>query len=181
MFFNRTQNNANEQMFNLMVWRDNNGKPGEAIYIQENEMVAYSDQLLGFHTYMLDEPVPVNGVFYIGWQQLTNDNLNLGYDRYNNAQLNTFYNSSGEWFQSSYQGALMMRPLLGKQFEMMGTEEHEMNAGTIVPYPNPLNGRNISFKCTGKYEDTYNTSGLIVTIFNLLGEKVMESGFRTFY
>ena len=110
MFFNHTLNDANERYFNLMVWQDNNGKPGEVIYSQLNEKVEYSSNLLGFHTYMLDEPVPVNGIFYIGWEQQSSENLNLGYDRFNNAQENIYYNSTGEWFQSIYNGALMMRP-----------------------------------------------------------------------
>lgn len=179
MYFNRTQNNANEKPFNLMVWRDNNGKPGEVIYSQPDQMVAFSNNLLGFHTYMLNEPLPVNGTFYVGWEQQTGDNLNLGFDRYNNAQQNIFYNSTGEWFQSTFQGALMMRPILGKAFEISGVDD-EMTSGEslIVPYPNPLDGSRINFRCSGKYADATLTRDLTVSIFTIQGYKLKEGSFR---
>jgi hypothetical protein len=177
MFFNHTQNDANEKFFNLMVWRDNNGKPGDVMYSQLNEMVEYTPGLLGFHTYMLDEPLPVNGTFYIGWEQQTGDNLNLGYDRYNNAQQHIFYNATGEWYQSIYQGALMMRPLLGKQFQFSGMEERFAGQGSITPYPNPSSGSKISFKCTGIYEYPFMTEGFFVSIHNILGEEVFSGEF----
>jgi hypothetical protein len=178
MFFNRTLNNSNEKLFNLMVWRDNNGKPGEVIYSLPDQMVAFSDDMLGFHTYMLEEPVPVNGTFYIGWEQQTGDNLNLGFDRFNNAQQNIFYNTTGEWFQSTFQGALMMRPLLGKAFEMSGVGEPEAPEALIVPYPNPLHGRWINFRCSGKYADESKTHDLIVSIYSIHGFKLSEDPFR---
>jgi len=177
MFFNRTQNNANEKMFDLKVWRDNNGKPGEEMYSQPSMLVAYSDNLLGFHTYMLDEPILVNGVFYIGWEQQTSDNLNLGYDRYNDAQQNIFYNSTGEWFQSTFQGALMMRPILGDRFEVMGTDEPVPGSDLITPYPNPLDGNLLKFKCTGRFQAEEDTRDLLISVYSILGEKVMESRF----
>ncbi|NTV83109.1 MAG: T9SS type A sorting domain-containing protein [Bacteroidales bacterium] len=137
----------------------------------------YSPNLLGFHTYMLDEPVLVNGTFYIGWEQQSGDNLNLGYDRYNDVQQNIFYNASGEWFQSIYQGALMMRPVLGKKFSLTGLEENPESAGAIVPYPNPLNGNRIMFKCTGIYENKALTNGFRVSINSILGAEVFSGAF----
>lgn len=178
LFFNHTQNNANEQFFNLMVWQDNNGKPGDVMYSQLNEKVEYSPNLLGFHTYMLDEPLPVNGTFYIGLEQQTSENLNLGYDRYNNAQQNIYYNSTGQWFQSIYQGALMMRPVLGKKFSPTGIDDAIETAGSITPYPNPLNSNRISFKCTGAYENPTLTFPYRVSIHSLLGEEIYSGDFE---
>jgi hypothetical protein len=178
MFFNHTQNDANEQFFDLMIWRDNNGKPGDVIYSQESLKVEYSPDLLGFHTYMLDEPILVNGIFYIGWEQQTGDNLNLGYDRYNNAQQDIFYNATGEWFQSIYEGALMIRPMLGKPFQVSGVGEAQNEPGSIMPYPNPLNGSRISFRCTGKYENIHERSGYRVSIHSLPGEEIFSGPFR---
>jgi hypothetical protein len=152
-----------------MIWRDNNGKPGDVIYSQQSLKVEYPDGLLGFHTYMLDEPILVNGIFYIGWEQQTADNLNLGYDRYNNAQQEIFYNATGEWFQSIYEGALMIRPLLGKPFQISGVENPEAGINSIVPYPNPVKGDRISFRCSGEYANLADDSGFTVTIRSLTG------------
>jgi hypothetical protein len=177
MHFNHTQNDANAKFFNLMVWRDNNGKPGDVIYSQLNEKVEYPSGLLGFHTYFLDEPILVNGTFYIGWEQQTSDNLNLGYDTYNNAQQNIYYNSTGEWFQSIYQGALMMRPMLGKPFDFSSVDELQETAGSITPYPNPLTGNLIRFRCTGIYEDQALTGKYSISIMNLPGEEIFTGAF----
>ena len=179
MFFNHTQNDANEQYFDLMVWQDNNGKPGDVLYSQLNQKVEFSNNLLGFHTYMLDVPLAVNGTFYIGWVQQTSENLNLGYDRYNNASQNIFYNATGEWFQSVYPGALMMRPLLGKAFSPSGVGDNPSDAGSIIPYPNPLNGNQVGFKCTGIYENSSVTDHFIVSMHNLLGNEVFSGSFRS--
>jgi hypothetical protein len=180
MYFNHTFNDANEDLFDLMVWGDNNGKPGEVLYSQPNEKVEYSPTLLGFHTYMLDTALLVNGTFYVGWEQQTGDNLNLGYDRYNNAQDNIFYYTAlnGDWYGSTYQGALLMRPVMGKQFEFAGINENGTEAGSIVPYPNPLNGNQISFKCTGRFEKIAETGNSSVSIHNLTGEELFSGSFR---
>ncbi len=177
MFFNRTLNDANEQMFDLVVWRDNNGKPGDELYRQQDQIVKFSDGLLGFQSYMLDQPVPVNGVFYVGWQQFTNDNLNLGYDKYNSARQNIFYNSTGEWFQSTFEGALMIRPVLGKQFQWAGTGEGLTMEGSITPYPNPLNNNQLRFNTTGMFTDPRQTEDLRVRVSNLLGQTLIDEAF----
>jgi hypothetical protein len=179
MYFNRTLNDANERYFNLMVWKDNNGKPGDVIYSQLSEKVEYTPGLLGFHTYMLDEPVVVNGIFYIGWEQQTSDNLNLGFDCYNNARQNIFFNTQGEWFPSTYEGALLMRPLLGKAFTLSGTGEQVLETGNISPYPNPLNSDLIRFRCTGIYENPEKTRNLTVTILNLPGMEIFSGNFAS--
>lgn len=180
MFFNHTLNNANVDFFNLMVWRDNDGKPGEVIYSQPDEKVEYSPNLLGFHTYMLDTALLVNGTFYIGWEQQTDKNFNLGYDRYNDAQQNIFYytTDNGAWFQSINHGALLMRPLLGKQFEFAGIDETVTETGSIIPYPNPLNGNRISFRCTGKFENSAESGNYIVSIYSITGEELYSGSFR---
>jgi hypothetical protein len=148
------------------------------MYSQLNEKVEYSNGLLGFHTYMLDEPLLVNGTFYIGWEQQTGDNLNLGYDRYNNAQQHIFYNSDGTWYQSIYEGSLLMRPMLGDPFQVSDVEEYGYEKGLITPYPNPLNGNRINFRCMGRYEDVLSTAGFSFAIHNLQGEELYSGAFR---
>ncbi|MBP6871356.1 MAG: T9SS type A sorting domain-containing protein [Bacteroidales bacterium] len=175
MYFNRTQNDANVKFFDLMVWQDNNGKPGEVIYSQLDEKVEFSSELLGFHTYMLDEPILVNGTFYIGWHQQTPDNLNLGYDRYNNAQQQIFYNTSGEWLQSINTGALMMRPILGKPFDISSVPDERTVANRITVYPNPLNGTRISFKGDRILLEDYH--GLSISVINSMGAEILRMPF----
>jgi hypothetical protein len=177
IFFNRTQNNANEEFFDLIVWRDNNGKPGDVLYRQDNMIVKFSDNLLGFQTYMLEEPVPVNGIFYIGWEQQTNDNLNIGFDRYNNAQEHIFYNATGEWFNTTFQGALLMRPMLGREFQVSGIADDIPSRDLITIYPNPLSGSKLNFRIAGAYQDENVTNGFRVSVLSLLGEELLNRPF----
>ncbi|MCF8230423.1 MAG: T9SS type A sorting domain-containing protein [Bacteroidales bacterium] len=154
MFVNRTQNNANDIYFHLAVWRDNNGTPGELIYIKENIKPQFSQSLNRISYYEFDEPVPVNNVFHVGWIQDENKYLNVGFDRFNNAreQLHYYVPGSG-WFESIYEGALMIRPVMSDKF-ITALDEKPSTESSLSIFPNPvksgilnirISGMNISF------------------------------------
>ena len=179
IFFNRTQNNANEVFFDLMVWRDNNGKPGEAIYSQLMEKVTFSETIYDFQTYFLDEPVPVNGTFYIGIKQLTIENLNVGYDQYNDAQQHIYYNTDGTWYQSTYQGALLMRPLIGKKFAWAGTAEPAISEDLFTVFPNPVTGEDLHIRYDG--QASLDKEDYRVRIVSALGAVIYDGPYRESY
>ena len=52
MYFNRTLDNANEIFFNLNVWNDNNGEPGEIIYSENSLKPLWENGLYEFYPYM---------------------------------------------------------------------------------------------------------------------------------
>jgi len=81
IYFNRTLSKANQQFFYLLVWNDNNGKPGDQIY-DTLVFVRFADSLNKFVTYRVSPPLKVSGNFYIGMEQTTDDNLHIGFDRY---------------------------------------------------------------------------------------------------
>ncbi len=168
MYFNKTLNNANELYFMLRVWNDNNGKPGEMIYEQENEKVAWADGLYHFTPYMLDEPVIVSGTFYVGWEQYTQDNLNIGFDTNNDEHERIFYNTNDEWYNSSFAGALMMRPIVGSDL-VLGSEfiENTAPSRTLHLYPNPASNRvNLT------HPDLQRDDVVQISLFNLYGAEV---------
>lgn len=136
MFFNRTFDNSNVQYFWLTVWNDNNGKPGSVVYEQNSMRPVFGDSLNQFMTYKFNQPIAVSGTFYIGWRQTTDDNLNIGFDRNNNVSSKIFYNSNGIWENTIYSGALMMRPMLGKEFSGVGIQE--LSQTNIRIFPNPI-------------------------------------------
>ena len=79
-------------------------------------------------------------IFYVGWEQTTADNLNIGYDFNNDASSHTYFRNFGKWNQSIYPGAIMMRPVLGK-LKVMDIPDNEV-AQKLKIYPNPAsNGR----------------------------------------
>ena len=112
IFFNRTQNSANQQYFNLRFWDDNNGLPGKLLRSDTIVRVDFGDNLNQFVRYSLPQPVLALNAFHIGLQQRTNDNLNVGFDLSMDNSANQSYNVDGTWIRSQYAGALMIRPLL---------------------------------------------------------------------
>ncbi len=142
MYFNQIKNNANQgYYFFLNVWDNDNGKPGELLYSQVGEHPEFESYLNQFVQYQLDTPFVVNDTFYVGWQQTTEDLLNIGFDVNRNASEHIFYNIDGNWINTSKSGALMMRPVLGSSGipvvevpEIQPTPQYEIRV-----YPNPAN------------------------------------------
>ncbi|MBW6492032.1 MAG: T9SS type A sorting domain-containing protein [Lentimicrobium sp.] len=158
MYFNQTLNGGNVKSFYINVWNDYFGEPGELIYSKFGYEPAYEDSLNKFYTYTLDSIISIeaglfpNLIFYVGWEQTTSDNLNIGYDFNSDASKNTWYKTFGGWNQSLYKGAIMMRPVLGK-LKVVGTPElthHE----TLKIFPNPASSDLVAIEIpSGKKSD----------------------------
>lgn len=141
MYFNQTLNGGNVKSFYLNVWNDYFGEPGDLIYSRFGYEPAYEDSLNKFFTYELDSVLKIEGgnfpnlTFYVGWEQVTADNLNLGYDFNNDASEHTYYRTFGKWRQSIYPGAIMIRPVLGK-LKVMDIPKNIVDQKLKI-YPNP--------------------------------------------
>ncbi len=136
MLFNRTHNDANLNFFDIVVWRDNNGKPGEIIYQLENQRPIWHDSIAySFSFYKFKEVVKVNSIFYVGVHQRYSKTINIGFDSsVDNSQYN-FYDVGAGWKNSAYPGSLMIRPVMGKHGYFVGVDENQEVAFDI--YPNP--------------------------------------------
>lgn len=143
IFFNRTLNNANQKYFHLQVWNDFGGKPGELIYQQLFLRVEYNDGLNWFYTYFLDDPVFIDNTrfpgltFYVGLEQTTSDLLNIGFDRNNNSKENIFYFYGDDWFNTMFDGSLMIRPVMGTT-GILGAPIVSAGQIPLYVYPNPV-------------------------------------------
>ncbi len=138
--FNDSYLDANKRAFDLMVWDDNNGLPGNIIYTQEEVMVEQADMINGFYTYKLPEGVMVNSVFYIGWRQLSETFLNAGLDLNTPNEGRQFYWLSGNWYASQVEGNLMIRPVVGDPLKITSINDtHYNNRKKIGIWPNPAN------------------------------------------
>lgn len=138
MFFNKTLGDENNRLFHITVWNDNDGIPGDTLMNQLYERPVFTQGLNKFHTYLFDRFVKL-GVqsFWIGWTQTTNDNLNIGFDRNTNAQSKNYYNVDGSWVNSSFEGAIMIRPVLGKSLVPEQAQQKSVFAENLEVYPNP--------------------------------------------
>lgn len=142
MYFNQTLKQGNIKSFYLNVWNDYFGQPGELIYSRYGYDPQYSDSLNTFILYKTDSVIHIshgnfpNLIFYVGFEQTTPENLNIGFDKNNDASAYVFWNTyNGPWNNSLYAGAPMIRPVLGKE-KVVGLNEQSETAQLRI-FPNP--------------------------------------------
>jgi hypothetical protein len=186
-YFNKTLKAANQQYFTLAVWNDLEGQPGDIIYSKERHKPQFSDSLYQFYRIPIDELLPVQGTIYVGWIQDTPNNLNVGFDANNDVSKHIFYNTTGTWTTSSYQGALMIRPVLGK----LPLNHPDTKSTTIELFriaPNPSYDGQIKIKFLN-YPNYTNEPGFVlpkqdelsqikVLVYNLMGQRVYEGNYQ---
>jgi hypothetical protein len=168
MYFNRTADNSSQVYFRLAVWDndENNDRPGNLIYSLPGNKPEYLDELNKFSAYTLDTLLVVSEFFYVGWIQTSTALMNVGFDKNNNNRNNIFYNLGQEWFNSSFNGSLMIRPVFGKR--SAGTSSvNNLTSNELQVFPNPASDF-IRFELpsyTGDFPAT-------ISIFNLQGKLV---------
>jgi hypothetical protein len=145
MLFNKTRNHANADLgFQLCVWKDSLGLPGDLLYMSD-EVFTPGDELnlYGFNTYKFPEGANLlitDTSFFAGWKQSTEDFINLGYDVNRNNLSRIFVNISGDWFNpgsSLIPGTPMIRAVFGSKDFVTGTPDVPVNEKAVELYPNP--------------------------------------------
>ena len=135
IYFAPMQSNVSNIPFYLVVWDDNNGLPGNVL-LKDTVYPVYEERT-NFHNYYLSAPIGLDGVFYIGIEQATNDMLNVGLDRNSPANNYMFYNVGGGWNYSQFPGAWMIRPVL-RSTPIISSSNDELNQDDIQIFPNPF-------------------------------------------
>jgi len=170
LLFNRTLNDANNKYFDIVLWKEENGRPGQEIYRLENQRPQWEEQIYRFHYYPFDKTVTLAGSFFIGIVQQASSLINIGFDGSNDNSMNAFYNTNGSWQPTEMHGTLMIRPVVGKSY-YIGVEEFENHSETVRIYPNPAsNVLNINIP--------ENTEIVTTCIFDLTGRKVYQNAFK---
>jgi len=177
-YFNQTLNAASQQYFDIQIYDDNGGAPGNVIYSQKSVRPEYEEDLFKFHTYVLNKAVAVNGTFYVGWKQLTQDNLNLGWDYNNENQDKIFYNVTGNWYASSFKGTTMIRPIMGTEDQAyvgISASEKESNF-TLNIFPNPVENGILQLQIKSK--ESINQSDYRFRIYNMSGQLMRDQVYQ---
>jgi hypothetical protein len=136
--FNDSYQNANHISFDLVVLESINQSPGDIIYSQEEEMVNPGSSINGFVTYRLNDPVPVNGDFFVGWRQRSTTFINAGLDLNTPPEGRQYYMIYGEWYLSQVEGSLMIRPIVGKPLLSTNNETLIDENRRVNIWPNPV-------------------------------------------
>ncbi|MDR1056661.1 MAG: T9SS type A sorting domain-containing protein [Prevotellaceae bacterium] len=152
MYFNRTVSDANAVSFHITVWSDFNGLPDTVMYTGRVTKPVFKDSLNQFVAYKFAKAISIEkGVpYYVGWTQMTDAFLDIGFDRNRNHQDKNFFNIYDSWEPSIYEGSLMIRPIFtrtatdfpGDYEPTVPPAQIEESSNAFIVYPNPvLDGR----------------------------------------
>jgi hypothetical protein len=168
--FNDAYDNANRSEFDIMVWADDNGRPGTLIGSTKGPVAAHSGEINGFITYMFDKPVRVTDNFWIGWRQDTEKFLNAGLDLNTATSGRQYYLLSGEWQESQVPGVIMMRPVMKGSGSPTSAEDGTLVNDLFTLFPNPTDGY-ITLIPSDRAPDEY-----IIDVISSTGARVMSLG-----
>ena len=134
-------------IFLLTIWGDDDGVPGDIIYqddIFSPHFPNYAAQKkqFSYYTFNNKQSVVVPEIFYVGWEQIEEENLYLGFDKNSNNQNNNFYDIGGGWTNSSLEGALIMRPVFSTKLNYtLGIKPVLPEQSVFNMYPNPVSNQ----------------------------------------
>ena len=138
IYFNPIQDDLSAQSFRLKVW--SSLSPETEIYSQVS--TAYTSPIYSrtnqFLNYDLDDPLILSaGTYYFGWEKISTEYLNVGWDVNTNNKNKVHYNSSGIWETASFDGSLMLRPVFGTTPDPEVSIHEENLDDDFLIYPNP--------------------------------------------
>lgn len=135
--------NVGGQIFLLRVWGETNGIPGNELidnFVFHNPRF-YDDGYNVFSYYEFDQPVVVNGNFFVGWTQPAAVGLNVGNDKNSNSNPTRLFYKLGigqNWQQSIIEGSVMIRPVFKAGLSEVWNSVEEFNQEQLHIYPNPV-------------------------------------------
>jgi len=120
------------QAIDILIWKNLDENP---IFRKEIliPIKGANEQLIYFS---LDSNIRVNGTFYIGFAQFTNEFIFVGLDKVNDFGSKIHYNVAGAWVQNEeVKGSLMMRPHVSIAAPFV---ESTIPGTALRIYPNPV-------------------------------------------
>ncbi|WP_027418917.1 T9SS type A sorting domain-containing protein [Crocinitomix catalasitica] len=146
MHFVPTIDDLSGEIFLLTVWADDGGEPGEIIY-QDDFFNTHSPEYSGapngykYYTFTDDVYLPVDKIFYVGWENIDEKNLHIGLDWNNKNADKIFWSADGDnWLNSLFDASLMIRPVFSTALDYtLSNADNAPVREVINIYPNPSN------------------------------------------
>ena len=130
----------------------------------------YTDTKNGYYEYVLENPIVVSGSVFVGWEQYSENIVNIGLDRNRVNNDRMYYNLGGSWQQSNCadcDGTWMIRPVFGKLSTPSNSTEFELLSLSI--FPNPT-----SSVVYINYDESFR-----VDMYSLSGQQLLSTDFNT--
>ena len=178
MFFNRSVKSTSTFKFDLKVWQKisplaSGRTADQPLLTLKDQVPHFTDSNNGYHVFYLEEAIQLpKGSFYIGWEQIGNFHLDVGYDINNGYHAsetsdNLFWSDRGNWAAVNFKGALMMRPYVGVRQKLGPVNRiKSVNNPLIKCYPNPFIDNFTVANLNGNFK---------ITVFDFTGKLVAES------
>ena len=132
--------NAAENDFKIVVYQNNQGVPGAKLYESPNWLKPFYPPIYQtFVEYPLSEALFINTPVFIGIKQRTIQPLNIGFDLHSPQRHLLVFGDGANWFQSIFEGSLMLRPYF--RYQPLNLSVEKVNSDTEVLatiYPNPV-------------------------------------------
>jgi hypothetical protein len=167
--FNDSYLDANKRSFDIMIWDDNNGVPGDVLYTKESVIVSQGDVINGYHYYIVPDGIMVNGVFYVGWRQKSETFLNAGLDLNTPHRGRQLFYINGAWNTSEVGGSVMIRPVVGDRIKVTAIGELKEGRKKFNLWPNPAQDFIII-----DYDHSTNPGLIYVSIIDLTGHELLK-------
>lgn len=125
--------------FRIKLYSGNN-LPGNLIYTSDTLYPKFKNTgFKGMPEYAIKPAMVLNpGTYFIGIQQQLATGLVVGFDANTETNGAVVYNSGSGWNTSTFKGALMIRPVMGRKvFPPVGISETTSLANRVNVFPNP--------------------------------------------
>lgn len=164
MFFVQQYDNSSNYTFSLTIW--SSLSPANVIYQRYNLTPDYMDSINGFQTYVItDTNLILSGPVYIGLTCNMANDYDLGFDFNTNNKSKMFYNSNGNWVNTTYAGSFMIRPVFGDSAIFAGIPT--LNNDAVGMFPNPASQKlNFTFPS--------NSNDVTAIFYDNVGRKIKE-------
>jgi hypothetical protein len=175
IFFNTTpqrQSPGHIEYFTLMVW-DGNQTPGDtALYAKEE--ILYGNEAGKFIRFPVSIADSLVSSFFVGVQQSTADNINIGFDYSNNmSERNMYKIFNNPWQKSDYEGSIMIRPVMGAPQGDTIPPAGNPAPKNIIVYPNPLSsGQQIHVKRPESFDNEHE---ITLKIYDGIGKQCYQA------
>jgi hypothetical protein len=173
IYFSPIMNNLSSESFKLTVW--SSLSPETIIYQQT--ATTFSTPIYSntneFLNYALDVPLYLPaGTYYFGWEKISANFLNVGFDVNSNNKTKIHFNAVGVWETGSFDGSLMLRPVFGNFQDPIVSVKNEsvVENSDFKVYPNPAT-QNIYFEKIG----AINNDNYIVELIDLSGKIITST------